>query len=433
MEDAHGIAAEVSATKLAHRRRGCKRSRVRLLDANNLYSPTGGGVRTYHERKLAWVRQHPVHEAALIVPGERESVERDGNTVRYEVPSIPLGSSGYRLIVRAGALRRAIEAFAPDVIEVGSAYIMPQLVRRALRGRQVPTVGFYHADYPDTYVAEGLRSAPAPLREALVGAARRHAGRQYEGLSATFAASEHVLRKLSAWGVRRLFRTPLGVDVERFSPLARDASLREAVGVAPGAPLFVYVGRLADEKGLSVLLEAWPAIAQARPGAVLVVAGHGPLADRVDALAAAAPGVVRRGFLPDPGAVAALLEAADALVLPGPFETFSLTTLEALACGTPVLAPDAGGAGELARRFGLPTFAADDAASLARLAAAVAPRDEAVERALRTRVVAEYSWDAAFARQFRYHACVAAAVAEDRLDSLVAHDGDFIDDPLEET
>jgi alpha-1,6-mannosyltransferase len=127
----------------------------------------------------------------------------------------------------------------------------------------------------------------------------------------------------------------------------------------------VYAGRLSADKSLSLLLSAWDGIHR-QTGARLRVLGDGPQHGRVMHFAASRPHVSVEGYLADRAAVAAVLAGADAVVTPGARETFSLSTAEALACGTPVVAPAAGGAGTLVTHSGGGLcFRPDDSGALA--------------------------------------------------------------------
>jgi alpha-1,6-mannosyltransferase len=84
-------------------------------------------------------------------------------------------------------------------------------------------------------------------------------------------------------------------------------------------------------------IDAIAALGAAGVPAVLVVAGDGPLRKRLARRAAGLP-VAFTGFVGDRGALARLLATADVVLAPGPVETFGLAALEALACGTPVVA-----------------------------------------------------------------------------------------------
>jgi glycogen synthase len=131
-------------------------------------------------------------------------------------------------------------------------------------------------------------------------------------------------------------------------PRPTAAAVRERY--APGAaPLLLFVGRLEYEKGVQDLLAALPRIRRRHPGARLLVAGTGTQADflRTEArrrrLGRAA---TFTGHLPDAD-LAALLVAADAVVLPSRYEPFGIVALEAAAAGATLVASAAGGLGEL--------------------------------------------------------------------------------------
>jgi phosphatidylinositol alpha 1,6-mannosyltransferase len=207
-------------------------------------------------------------------------------------------------------------------------------------------VGFFHSDIPRTLVEPALRWLPARLRRAALAAAWRFVRRRHELYDATLVASRDLAEVLSALEIPRVRWVGLGVDVDLFRP-ARPSS---DAGAPPGR-VVAYSGRLAGEKGFTTLLRAWSAIHDAT-GAELHVAGAGPQQVQLARLAARRPDVVYRGCFQTPADVAAFLASAALVVTPGARETFSLSTAEALACGTPVVAPDAGGAGELVARSG---------------------------------------------------------------------------------
>lgn len=132
-----------------------------------------------------------------------------------------------------------------------------------------------------------------------------------------------------------------GVDLARFRPGDR-AALKAARGIA--GPLFVSVGNLVERKGHRIAIAAVARM----PGATLLIAGGGPdepvlrrliasldVADRVTLL-----GPQPHAALPD------LFAAADALVLPTAGEGLANVWIEAMACGTPVVTTDVGGARE---------------------------------------------------------------------------------------
>ncbi|MCO1660218.1 glycosyltransferase family 4 protein [Pseudonocardia humida] len=142
-----------------------------------------------------------------------------------------------------------------------------------------------------------------------------------------------------------------GISPRRWRvPAARVAAAR-ARFAPDGRPFLLYFGRLEHEKGVQDLVAALPRIRAAHPGARLVVAGTGSMADRL--VEVARRGRVRRsvlfpGYLPD-AELAAAVAAADAVVLPSRYEPFGIVALEAAAAGAPLVASSAGGLGEVVR------------------------------------------------------------------------------------
>ncbi|MHA6627596.1 glycosyltransferase family 4 protein [Pseudonocardia sichuanensis] len=178
---------------------------------------------------------------------------------------------------------------------------------------------------------------------------------------------------------------------------ARVREVRERY--APGeAPVLLYFGRLEYEKGVQDLIAALPRIRRAHPGTRLLVAGTGTAADQlVDAARAhrVLRSVTFTGRLPDAD-LAAVLRAADAVVLPSRYEPFGIVALEAAAAGAPLVASTAGGLGEvvLDGETGL-SFAPGDVAALARAVGGVLADPAAAARrarAARKRLGSAFDW-----------------------------------------
>jgi len=128
----------------------------------------------------------------------------------------------------------------------------------------------------------------------------------------------------------------------------RAAAVRERYAPGPG-PVLAFVGRLEYEKGVQDLLAALPWIRRRHPGTRLLVAGTGTQREFLAAEVArlrVGRAVTFTGHLPDRD-LAALLVAADAVVLPSRYEPFGIVALEAAAAGATLVASTAGGLGEL--------------------------------------------------------------------------------------
>lgn len=181
----------------------------------------------------------------------------------------------------------------------------------------------------------------------LAGGWRLEAARRWA--DAFVSISEPIREELKAAGIddHRIWRVSNGVDLDLFRPASAEerAALRARLGL-PAGPLITYSGRLAVEKGVDVLLEAWALFARQRPDATLAVLGHGPEETRLRAQVerlGLGSSVRLAGAVPD---VASWLRASDVFALPSRTEGLPVALLEAMACALPSVATRVGGTPE---------------------------------------------------------------------------------------
>lgn len=368
---------------------------LRICDFNSFYSPKGGGIRHYHERKLEFFASRKDASYALIVLGDEDRLDRFGRARRYTIQGGRISqTSDYRWTANTAKLRRIFRAEMPHVIEVGAPYLSPWLVRLAARNIRARLVGFWHADYPSTYVSpalERLGETAAALGERL---AWRYASLTFGAYDATFAASQHIVDELTKHGIGPVYRTPLGVDSTQYAPRASQPNPSD-----PSERSILYAGRLSAEKGVSVLCDAYRKLLKQHPALGLTIIGEGPLAPMIQRLEDIHTQVKWLGYVDDRDRIAELMAEADVVVTPGGHETFSLTTIEALSCGTPVVCADKGAACELVKASGVGSlFRAEDASDLARsidsvLCLSAGQRSDARKKA-RQFVLNNHQWDA---------------------------------------
>lgn len=202
-------------------------------------------------------------------------------------------------------------------------------------------------------------TAPATARQVIA------AGQVADGL---LAVSRAMRGDMAAIGIPeskiRVHHT--GVDLDRFAPRER-TSAKAAYGVT--GPLVVSVGALIPRKGHDVVIDAVAAL----PGVALLIAGSGEARGMLEAQIAAL-GVGDRVRLLGPiphGDLPALVAAGDVMALASSSEGLANAWVEALACGTPVVITDAGGAGEVVTEPGYGRVVGRDAAAFARAIADV--------------------------------------------------------------
>ena len=330
---------------------------MRILDLGEFYSERGGGVRSYLSGLLEASAARG-HEVVLLAPGPKDSDERvtGGRIVRYRAPHMPYDAT-YHLPYRLPLMRRWVKELAPDVLQLSSPYL-PWVAASGLRAPVRSYV--YHSDPIGAYVAPLAARWATPLRGAAMDVAWRWMRTVCNSCDVTVVAGEWLRHELSRHGIERVRTVPFGIAHERFRPrpVADNVVInRSEEGSNEGPHVLLIAGRLAVEKRQAVLIRAVARLRETRDVS-LVVLGDGPEAGRLRALAERILPHTR--FIPftrDVAEYADILSRADALVHGSHCETYGFVLVEALASGTPLVVPDAGGAPQLASGDAQATYA----------------------------------------------------------------------------
>ena len=146
----------------------------------------------------------------------------------------------------------------------------------------------------------------------------------------------------------KLAMIPSGIADEE-PPDVDPGEVRAGLGLAPGAPLVLFAGRLAEQKGVDTLLAALDLLQHVRPDVRSLIVGEGPLRARLEETARAYRLLEGRrvSFLGHRDDVPRLLAAADVLVLPSLYEGLPNVVLEAMRARKPVVATAAPGTTEV--------------------------------------------------------------------------------------
>ncbi|MET8220233.1 glycosyltransferase [Streptomyces hirsutus] len=382
---------------------------LRIVRLANFVAPASGGLRTAL-RELGKGYRAAGHESVLVVPGDRASDREteQGRVITLPGPLLP-GTGGYRVLTDKRRLTALLEDLAPDRLEVSDRTTLRWTGRWARRAR-VPAVMVSHE------TADGvLRTWGMPE-----GAARRTADALNVRTARTYArvvcTTEFAEREFARIGARNVVRAPLGVDLTERRPALRDPSVRARYARATET-LLVTCTRLSVEKRPGTALDALEALRRHGRQAVLVVAGDGPLRKRLEQRARerGLP-VFFLGHVLDRTFLGALQASADVCLAPGPAETFGLAALEAMACGTPVVASSSSALPEVIGSSG--ATAADRGESFADAVELLLGRPE-TERREGARARAErFGWAAAVAAFLDAHeAPRRAAVRDDAWES----------------
>ncbi|HEV2780476.1 MAG TPA: glycosyltransferase [Actinophytocola sp.] len=362
---------------------------MKIVQLANFYSVTSGGLRTVVDTLGRGYVAHG-HQRVLVVPGRAPGRTRTETGLVVTVPGMPV-SGGYRVIPRCSAVLRVLDEVAADSVEVSDKLTLVAAAGWA-RARGASAVLFSH-ERLDRWLSARLprlwRRAGAVL-DAAVRSWNRRIADLFDTVVVTSAYAEAEFARLA---VRKLRRIPLGVDLTTFRPRWPRPDRRVA--------RLVYAGRLSPEKNVSAVIDAVPRLLGAGIPVHLDMYGDGSARRALVRQAAGLP-VAFHGHLADRATLARALADADLAFAPSAAETFGLSILEAMACGTPVVVAASGGAPELiAPGAGIAVPANAD--GLARGAATVLSWPVATRRRAARRRAEQFPWSATIAKMLDLH------------------------------
>ncbi|MEO1766909.1 glycosyltransferase [Thiobacter aerophilum] len=246
--------------------------RLHLAWVTETYPPEINGVamtvgrlvdglrRRGHGVQLIRPRQHPAD-----VPSDTQSLEE------VLTPGLPLPRyDELRIGLPAGTrLKRLWRARRPDLVHITTEGPLGWSALKAARALGVPVTSSFHTNFHIYSRHYGFGWLKRPIEAYL-----RHF---HNRTALTLVPTKAMRRELSQLGFRRLNVLARGVDTQLFTPQRRSDALRASWGARPDTPVVLYVGRLAPEKNLPLLLAAYDALRARRPDARLVLVGDGPL------------------------------------------------------------------------------------------------------------------------------------------------------------
>src|SRR5438045_2656058 len=286
-----------------------------FCDLTQSWSDVGGGVRTYLLHKRRHILESTPHRHLMIIPGVRDDIVEDDRSITVTIASAHVPNSPhYRLLLRNGAVRSALQRFRPDLIECQDAYNLPwAAIGHRKRYPDTALVAAYMTDFPTVYVDRPLSKVLGRAIGAGLGRlCYSYCGALYRRFDAVFALSANGgAAKLSSLGIEDIEVVPLGVELGEFGPGRRDARLRRKLGLADDQPLLIYVGRLDGEKKPDVVVDAFRQLPR-RIGAKLALIGEGPLRDPIEAIGD--EGIILPGYVKDRSELARWLASADIYV-----------------------------------------------------------------------------------------------------------------------
>jgi len=313
------------------------RRRLRVSLVTETYPPEINGVAMTLGRLVEGLRarDHPVQ---LIRPRQPRDLAAGNAPGLEEVlrPGIPIpryagltmGLPAKRMLSDLWSVRR------PDLVHIATEGPLGWSALAAARKLRLPVVSGFHTNFHRYTGHYGLAWLNKPVHAYL--------RKFHNHTHVTLVPTDGLRRELLATGFRNVEVLGRGVDTDLFTPARRDYALRRAWGLADDALAVIHVGRLAPEKNLRLLVDAFQGIVAQRPDARLILVGEGP--ERA-ALQAAHPHFVFAGARTGAD-LAAHYASADLFLFPSLTETYGNTLTEAMASGLATVAFDYAAAAE---------------------------------------------------------------------------------------
>jgi glycosyltransferase involved in cell wall biosynthesis len=308
--------------------------RVALFSGNYSYVPDGANQA--RQRLVASLRSRGAAVRVYSPTLTQAALGPRGGVLRIESLPIP-GRPDHRLPLRLPqAVKRDLQRFGPDIVQVASPDLLCHGAISLARRIGCPVVASVHTRF-ETYP----RYYGAPFAEPLLLACLR---RFYRRCDAIFAPSPSMAQLLRDQGMNRhVGLWGRGVDRDIFNPGRRSLEWRRGLGIADDMPVIGFVGRLAKEKGLAVLVETMATLERRGVRHMVVVVGKGPAGPWLERRL---PRAAFTGLLTG-AQLGTAVASMDMMFTPSTTETFGNSTLEAMACSVPVVGANSSGTRDL--------------------------------------------------------------------------------------
>ncbi len=313
-------------------------SDIRLALFSGNYNYVRDGANQALNRLVDYLLRRGVQVRIYSPTVEHPAFEPTGDLVSLPSAAIPRRPE-YRIPTGIPArVRRDLSAFDPNIVQISSPDVAAHRAVSWARRRGIPVVASVHTRF-ETY----LSYYHLQLFEPMLRAALRRLYRRCDALLVPAKSTAAVLRAQRMNS--NIYMWSRGVDREQFNPGRRDMAWRRQVGIADDELAIAFLGRLVLEKGLDVFAEAIERLRKRGVPHHPLVIGDGPARSWFEQQMP--NGIFLGQQVGDD--LGRALASADVFFNPSLTETFGNVTLEAMACGLPVVAASATGATSLVR------------------------------------------------------------------------------------
>ncbi|MGL4736214.1 MAG: glycosyltransferase family 4 protein [Cellulosilyticaceae bacterium] len=259
----------------------------------------------------------------------------------YRLPSMPfVFLKDHRVgLLYSTKIVRQLKKLKLDLILSQTEFSLGFFAKLMSKKLHIPIIHTYHTMYEEYvhYVSKGVELSPE--------FARKYSKKFCNGVDGVVAPTEKTKHLLESYGVTTPIRIiPTGIDFTPFDPRgyeeAEILSLKEQFGIPLDAPVVLFIGRVAKEKSIDVVIRGCQLLFQKMPNACLVIVGDGPERQSLQSLVQSLgieKNVIFTGMQPW-ATIGKFYQLGTVFVSASVTETQGLTFIEAMAAKLPVLA-----------------------------------------------------------------------------------------------
>lgn len=317
---------------------GMETSDLRIALFSGNYNMTVDGANKALNRLVGYLLAQGADVRVYSPTVDDPDFEPTGDLISVPSMAIP-GRSEYRIpLWLSPRVKADLKAFNPNILHISSPDQVSRQAAAWARDRHIPVACSVHTRF-ETYFRYYNLSFVEPLMVAWL----RRLYRRCDALIAPSESFAQVLRDqrmnydIGIW--------TRGVDRDVLRPSRRDMAWRRDLGIADDTPVIAYLGRLVMEKGLDVFADSIDLLRRRGVKHDVVVIGEGPAGDWFQSRLPNAKFVGFQGGTD----LARAIASSEMLFNPSVTEAFGNVTLEAMACGLPVVAARATGSASIVK------------------------------------------------------------------------------------
>lgn len=306
---------------------------MRIAFFTDTFFPQVNGVSRTMDRQIKFLTDKG-HEVLIFAPEYEEGkpAEEYGKVVTAKSIKVFFYPEARLSITLPHKIKKILTDFHTDLIHIVTEFTMGLAGHNAGNYLNIPMVSTYHTDY-DKYMDYYKMGGFKPI-------AWKYLKKIHNDCRITFCPSHDTKRMLNSKGISRVKVLSNGVETDLFNPQRASSELRESLGNSDKL-MILYVGRIAMEKDIDVLIKAYDKVRHTYKDKIsLVITGDGTMKERYQKQFG--NDIIFTGYKKGED-LAQVYASADIFAYPSTTETFGNVIIEAMASGLPVVAAATGG------------------------------------------------------------------------------------------